>query len=248
MKKYILFLLFSITVFQVFASSEISDSAKSYYNQERYAEAAEAWEKLTNEGSQISSIYYNLGNAYFKNNEIALAILNYERALKLSPGDEDIQHNLQIAQSHIADKVEAIPDLFFIVWLNQLNMWQSTNTWAWFSIISFVFLLMLVTWRLLRRQTNKQRLIFIFAIIMFFLSAFSMFLALRAKYSFHKDQEAIIMKDCLIKSSPSETGTNLFEVHEGLKIEIQDSVNNYTEIRLADGKKGWIDSDIPEKI
>ncbi len=247
MKRLTLYILSTILVLNAHAQS-LKDSAANWYQEEQFEQAIHTWQSILDNEGESAAVYYNLGNAYFKMDKTALSILNYERALLLEPENEDIQHNLQIAQATIKDRVEAIPELFFIVWLNNLNMWISGTAWGIISIITFVLMLSLLLWRLFRRTRSGSGMITYSGIALFVISGITLLLAIRSERLKSLSNDAIIMEDVMVKSSPSETGTNLFEVHEGLKIEVLDSVNNFAEIKLADGKKGWISSDKAENI
>lgn len=247
MKRFTLYILSAFFVFNANAQS-IKDSAANWYQEEQFEQAIQAWQSILDKEGESAAVYYNLGNAYFKLDKTALSILNYERALLLEPENEDIQHNLQVAQATIKDRVEAIPELFFIVWLNNLNMWISGTAWGIISIITFILMLSLLLWRLFRRTRSGSGMITYSVIALFVLSGLTLLLAIRAERLKSLSNDAIIMEDVMVKSSPSETGTNLFEVHEGLKIEVLDSVNNFAEIKLTDGKKGWISADKAESI
>ncbi|MDA3911999.1 MAG: tetratricopeptide repeat protein [Bacteroidales bacterium] len=240
MKRIFFIIILLSAIAQGFAGESLRDSAASWYQQDRFDKAIDAWESILEAEGECAELYYNLGNAYFKLDDTGKSILYYERARLLSPEDDDIQHNLEIARAQIADRVEAIPDLFFIVWLNALNRWISGTAWGVFSIILFLSVLGISLWRLFRHKIRGNKLLNYTVINLLIFSGITLLLALRADKMTKQSNEAIIMEDVLVKSSPAETGTNLFEIHEGLKVEIKDSVNSFYEIRLSDGKVGWI--------
>jgi len=248
MKRIFLIIILLSVIIHGHASEALKDSAASWYQQAQYFDAIDAWESILETEGASAELYYNLGNAYFKLEATGKSILFYEKAALLAPEDDDIQHNLDIAHDQIVDRVEAIPDLFFVVWLNGLNRWISGTTWGIISIILFLSVLGLSLWRLFRLKIRGNKLLNYTVISLLFFSGITLLLALRADKMTKLNNQAIIMEDALVKSAPAETETNLFEIHEGLKVEIRDSVNRFYEIRLSDGKVGWIKAAKLEKI
>jgi tetratricopeptide (TPR) repeat protein len=241
MKRYILVSILCLNLITAKAVNP-ADSAKEAYNNGNYAIAASLYEEMLKEQPQNAVIYYNLGNAYYKMNKPGPAILNYERAHRLNPTDEDIKHNLKLAHSKVKGQMESMPELFFIAWLDKLNTLLSVRTWAGVSVVLFLMAIGFTAWRLFRKKPGARAALSSIAITSLVLSGISLGLAFRLDKKIHTPNEAIVFEDSLIKSSPSETGVNLFEVHEGIKAEVLDSLNNYIQIRLPDGKKGWIRS------
>lgn len=247
MKKIILIIILYFIAGNLFAAS-LADSAKNAYTNGNYALSAMQYEKLLEKNPLNKDIYYNLGNAYYRLGKTSKAILNYERALRLDPVDKDIKHNLEIARQDIEDEIDAIPELFFIAWLDKLNHAMSIRNWAILSIFFFLVFIGFTAWRLFRKKYSGRKFISGIAIVGIIISIISLLLANRLHKQTYKQNEAIVFEDGLVKSSPSETGVNLFEIHEGLKVKVIDSLNNYTQIRLSDGKKGWIRSRNIENI
>jgi tetratricopeptide (TPR) repeat protein len=206
-----------------------------------YEKALESWVDIYRTGYRSAEIEYNIGNAYFKLNNIPGAILFFERAYLLKPGDEDINYNLQIARTLVVDRFEEIPELFFVRWYNLLALSLSTNTWAKISITTFILCLLFLS---LYFYTSKYRLKVIgfwLAILFFIVSITSLALSLRNKSMVYDSQSAIIFNPIINgKSSPDSSGTDLFVLHEGTKVTVEDEVGEWYEIKLSDGNKGWI--------
>jgi tetratricopeptide (TPR) repeat protein len=221
----------------------------NYFNSGHYKEALQSWTEVYNTGYRSASLNYNIGNAYFKLSNTPKAILFYERAYLLNPADEDINYNLQIARSLITDRFQEIPELFFVRWFNFLSLLLSVNSWAKISIISFIVSLLAVS---LYIYTSKYRFKvagFWIAVLFFFVSLASLAFTIRNKSLVYDSKKAIIMSPQVNgKSSPDNSGTDLFVLHEGTKVTIEDEVGEWNEIRLSDGNKGWIPAKSSEKI
>jgi len=194
-------------------------------------------------------LYFNLGNAYFKTKQYSLAILNYERAKLLAPDDEDIDFNLQVANQYVVDAIQELPGIFLTRWWNSLVNSNTTDTWAVFSIVSFILFLTLLGIYLFARSGDIKRISFWAGCLMLLFTINSWWFASQQKNRTINHSYGIVMQPSVtIKSSPSEKGTNLFVVHEGLKVRITDKIGDWIEIRLADGNKGWLLKETIEPI
>jgi len=206
-----------------------------------YEEALQIWTDLYNTSYRSASLDYNIGNAYFKLNNIPLAILFYERAYMLNPADEDVNYNLQIARTLIVDRFREIPELFFVRWYNFVSLLLTANTWAALSLISFVFSLLLLSLYIYSSRFKQKVIGFWLALIFIIFSVSSISFSLRNKSLVFDSHKAIISSPLVNgKSSPDSSGTDLFILHEGTKVTIEDEVGEWFEIRLSDGNKGWV--------
>ena len=188
-----------------------------------------------------ANLNYNIGNAYFKLNNIPDAILFYERAYLLNPADENINYNLQIARTLIVDRFQEIPELFFVRWYNFMSLFLSTNSWAKISITSFILCLLLLSLYIYSSRYRHKVIGFWFAVFFFILTLASLAFTVRNKSLVYDSHKAIIFSPLVSgKSSPDNSGTDLFVLHEGTKVSIEDEVGEWFEIRLSDGNKGWI--------
>ncbi|MBA4321423.1 MAG: hypothetical protein C0408_01265 [Odoribacter sp.] len=249
----ILFLLLLIlSVIEVVAQEgkyEKFKMGESLYSSGKYTEALEEWMSIYNAGVRSAGLEYNIGNAYYKVSNIPGAILFYERALLLKPADEDIQYNLQIARTLVVDKFVEIPELFFIRWYNFLSLTLSTNLWAAISIISFILFLGALSIYIYSSRYKYKVTGFWFAIFILFLCVASVSFSIRNKNLIYNNSEAIIFSPVISgKSSPDNSGTDLFVLHEGTKVTIEDEVGEWYEIRLSDGNKGWVPANSLDKI
>lgn len=138
------------------------DQANTAYINNDFPTAISLYETILSSGRQSGKLYYNLANAYFKEQEIGRAILNYNRALRLNPGNEDIRYNLQVAEKMTKDHIDAVPEFFVKTWLSNLRNLLSSTTWAVLSLVFLAAMLgsalfYLLSRRLVRRQDRILR-------------------------------------------------------------------------------------------
>ena len=221
----------------------------SAYVRNDYASAIQIYESLLKKG-EAAEVYYNLGNSYYKAGDIAKAILNYERALLLQPGNADIRANLEIARSKTIDKVVSVPDIFFVAWTKSLINCLSVDAWARLGVAFFILLLVSFSFFFFSKQIMWKKSGFIAGLICLVLVVVSNVFASEQKSKLMNRNEAIILSPSVtVRSTPSESGTSLFILHEGHKIEIKDnSMREWKEIRLEDGKVGWVPTSAIEVI
>lgn len=244
-KRYILILIF-ISLITGTSVSQNTNRDKfyqgvTYFTAGTYKEALQVWTDIYNKGYRSANLDYNIGNAYFKMNDIPLAILFYERAYLLNPADENINYNLQIARTLIVDRFQEIPELFFVKWYNFVSLFLSSNQWARISLVSFVVFLLLLSLYIYSTRYRYKVLGFWFALFFIMLSLFSFAFSERNKALVYDSHKAIITFPVVSgKSSPDKSGNDLFVLHEGTKVTVDDSVGDWLEIRLSDGNKGWV--------
>jgi len=220
-----------------------------YFSAGNYEEALDVWTGLYKTGYRSAELNYNIGNAYFKMNNIPGAILFYERANLLKPADEDINYNLGIARTLAVDRFEEIPEIFFVRWYNFMALVLSSNTWAIISIASFMLCLLLLSLYFYSSKFRLKVLGFWFALLMLVLSLSSLAMTIRNKNLVYDSHKAIIFAPVVNgKSSPDYSGTDLFLLHEGTKVSVEDKVGEWFEVRLSDGNKGWIPSNSLEIV
>jgi tetratricopeptide (TPR) repeat protein len=223
--------------------------ASDLYSNGRFKEALDEWMSVYKSGVRSANLDYNIANTYFKMNNIPGAILFYERALLLKPADEDLRYNLEIARTLVVDKFNEIPELFFVRWFNFISLTLSTNLWAGISIFCFLGFLCALSLYIYSQKYSHKVLGFWFAVFLLLLSSSSIFFSLRNKNLVYKNSKAIIFSPLVNgKSSPDNSGTDLFVLHEGTKVTVEDEVGGWYEIRLSDGNKGWVPLNSLEKI
>jgi len=245
----LIIMLFSFQAFSQESKNEKFRQGTDYFVAGNYDKALETWIDLYNTGYRSAELEYNIGNTFFKLNNVPGAILFYERAHLHKPADEDINYNLQIARTLAVDRFEEIPELFFVRWYNFLALIMSTNRWAKISIVTFVLCLLFLSLYFYSTKYNLKVLGFWLALILLIISLASVALSARNKSLVHDSHKAIVFSPLVNgKSSPDNSGTDLFVLHEGTKVSIEDEVGEWYEIRLSDGNMGWILSNSLEII
>ena len=250
MKKISLIIFSAIFAFSLSAQNKMAE-ANALYSSQNYDEAIALYKEMLNAGNESAALYYNLGNAYYKLNEIAPAILNYERALLLKPNDKNTLNNLELARSRTVDKIDVVDMFFLKTWLMSLVNLLSSNAWAWFSIITFLLFIVSVFFYFFGRYRLIRKIAFAKAAVLLVLSLSSFFFAKMQKDTILAHEYAIIFDETLTaKSSPDVSGTDLFILHSGTKVKIKTEFGNglWYEIQLEDGNTGWVKAESVERI
>lgn len=236
-----------------FSAAKLSDITKatgdSAYIKNDFASAIQIYEALLKKG-EAAEVYYNLGNSYYKTDEIAKAILNYERAILLQPGNSDIRANLDVARSKTVDKMEEVPEIFFIAWIKALIFSMSVDAWTILGIVCFILLIVSLYFFIFSKQILWKKAGFVAGVIFLILVVSANVFAAQQKEDLLNRNRAIIMSPSVtVRSTPNESGTSLFVLHEGSKVYIKDaSMKDWKEISLEDGKVGWVPSSVIEII
>ena len=217
------------------------EAANGLYRAVKYQEAAKAYEQIVANGYESAALYYNLGNAWYKAGNMPAAILNLERAKRLAPGDEDIRHNLQLANLKIIDRIEPIPRLFFVEWWDWLVGSASASGWGAIAIGSlWTAALLLAAFRLLRSRLAR-RLTLLPGLAALLVAAFAFTAGgIQAGREASGSSAILFAASVPVKSAPDAASTDLFVLHEGVRLDLLDQVGEWRKIRLADGKIGWI--------
>lgn len=222
-------------------NEDLITQADKDYSEGLYNNAIENYSKVLQNGYVSAGLYYNLGNAYFKTNDLASAILYYEKARRLAPDDEDIQFNLNVANSRITDKIEEIPVIFYKRWGNRILNSFDLTTWARFNVALFIIILVLITVFFLSGKLLLKKITFWTAIIVFVFFLLTLTFSIQSYHRINKIHEAVVFNPSLtVKSSPTENSVDLFVVHEGTKVSITDQLGIWYEIRIANGSAGWV--------
>lgn len=244
MKKYLINIFYLLIILSSIVkadSNSVMQTANEYYKNNRYQLAIEEYNKLLSDGFEGTSLYYNLGNAHYRLGKVGYAILYYEKALKISPNDEDVMHNLALAKLNLKDKVDTLPPFFiFNLWEGILAAFSVTG---WTIIVYIIFILVLIVFVVyfFSRSVTEQRISFFTGIglTVILLLTISL-LIVKMNKEFNTKDGVIIETSVIVKSSPDYSSKDSFQIHEGLKVRIEDNVDDWVKIRLDDGKIGWI--------
>lgn len=250
MKRLALFFSFILWFcLSAFAQTGTVKMANDLYVKGNYTDAAKLYEKiLTNEGV-APELYYNLGNAYFKCNEIGRSILNYERALRLAPGFDDARYNLELTQLKVIDNIVQTPSFFLGRWIENLVKLLTSNQWILISIMVFIFCLISAFLFLFGPTRRVRKTSFYIGFVFLGISIFTVIFSGVRKDQMINHNEAIVMTGVItVKSSPDKSGTDLFQLHEGTKVNIKSTFGKWTEIKLGNGSIGWVEDVNIEKI
>lgn len=249
--KYMKKLLFMAALLLSFvsASAQTKAEADSAYVQERYKQAISLYNKLLETGAS-ASVYYNLGNAYYRTGDMAHAILAYERAYLMEPGDADIRFNLQLARTKTIDKIVPESEMFFITWFRQMIDWYSADQWGRAVVVCFALFVVSLLLYFFAGRMLWRKVGFGVGVCTLILAVLFHIFAYQQQQKLLVRTHAIVMSSSLtVKSTPSTSGTDLFVLHEGTKVEItDDTMKDWKEIRLADGKVGWVPVKTIERI
>ena len=223
------------------AMADSKEQADSAYASQHYQEAIKQYEALLQQGVS-ADLYYNLGNAYYRSDNFTRAILNYERALLLEPGDRDIRHNLQLARQKTVDKLLPSADFFLVTWYRSVVNLMGVDSWGWTALVALALAIVLFLVYLFSNRVGLQKLGFFGALllVLFFLVA-NLFAWHQKQMLTNRTGAIVTASETSVKSTPAQNGTDLFRLHEGTKVEItDDSMKDWKEVRLPDGKEGWI--------
>lgn len=251
MKHKILVILLSIAATSGAWAQSLFDQAGDAYNQQRYADAVALYDQVEEQEGVSAELYYNRGNAYYKMQKYPSAILNYERALRLSPGDDDIEYNLSLANKMIVDKISPLDQTFIQAWSGAVRDWFHSNTWAVIGIVTFMIFIIAFLFYIF---TDEERMRikktgFYIALPMLVISVIANVCA----YTQHKravsQEEAIIVAaQVSVKDSYSSSANEVMLLHEGVKVKLTDKLNDWIEVTTADGNHGWIHESAVEII
>ncbi|WP_397363985.1 tetratricopeptide repeat protein [Olleya sp. R77988] len=217
------------------------DEANALYNDANYEEAITKYESILKTKQHSAELYYNLANAHYKLNNIAPSIYYYEKALQLKPNDKEILNNIAYAKNMTVDAIQTVPQLGLSRFFNKVTHTLSFDNWAKLAIVLMVVFVVLFLVYYFNNGTTSKRLTFVFSFVFLFLSLFSLGLAFQKQTLDTKNNPAIVFaQESEVKTEPNLGGSEAFLLHEGTKVQVLDTINNWKKIKLADGKTGWI--------
>lgn len=233
-----------LLVFQVSAQNSDIEKAAELYKQNDFKAAAEMYESILKTQGESAELFYNLGNCYYKLDETAFSVLNYERALRISPHFDDAKNNLELAQAKVVDNIIQTPDFFIKNWVNLLVKIFQPDRWFYISVLFFIISLIAVFLFLFSANRSVRKSSFYSGFIIFSLSIFTfIFSGIRKNQMLNHDEAVITSGVVIVKSSPDRSGTDLFQLHEGSKVKVKGSLGEWTEIRIGNGDIGWVETE-----
>lgn len=246
-------IFFLFTAFPVSAQSGVEqlvfDQANELYLKGEYSAAREEYQKIINSGFESADLYYNLGNTFYKLGQIPPAILYLEKALLLNPKNEDIRFNLDLVNSLVVDKINPVNEFFIRKWISNFAGILKADVWGYLGLAAFFLLLSVFVFGYATRGFRYRKMILSSGSLLLVVLVFSLVLgSIQNKQSVHPDSAIVFSSSLTAKSSPDPGGTDLFVIHEGLKVKIIDQVGTWIRIRLADGNEAWIPEDSIERI
>lgn len=250
MKRLVLILWICLGAAELLANSDsLFIAANAQYEEGNYELALTTYREINASGKESADLYYNMANAAYRSNNIGYAILYYEKSLKLDPSHEDARHNLEFVSRYKVDTFEGVPEFFLRNWARKLVNTLSEKSWSMLSFLLFLGLLAGMLVFLFSRRLTLKKAGFVIALgaLLLFLVAFSSAL-MRHHQIVHPEEGIITAPSVVVRSSPSETGTELFVLHEGTKVKVNEVVSGWQNIRVVDGREGWITTSDFESI
>jgi len=252
-KRYIItllcLLLVSLASERTYAQQDLLSTAAAAYDSAQYQRSIDAYEQIATQYGVNPELFYNLGNAYYKQKNYPKAILNYERCLLYDPSNVDARENVELARLQCVDKIEAIEPMFFVTWSNGIRDSFSCDTWGTLAIIFFLLFIAGCGTYFFSHRTSRRKLGFYSALLAIIISLVCIHYAGAQRDHIQQRDYAIVMTpSVIVRASPAESGTQLFTIHEGLKVRIRSTLSGWSEIELTDGQVGWMPSDGLEVI
>lgn len=248
MKKIVLICLLIVSGIGFSQNNALFDQGTAHYKNGKYQDAITTWTKIIDNDQHSSELYFNLGNAHYKLNQVGPSIYYYEKALQLNPADGDIKNNLAFAQNARIDAIEPLPKTIFSKWYQNVAGFFTYDGWAMLAVVGAVLfvILFLVYW--FSFQERKKRLFFSSSILSLLVLIVAVVMAFQTYKDSVKDRPAIVFAESTdVKNEPNMGGEVAFVLHEGTKVQILSEDQNWIRILLANGKDGWIPlSDVKE--
>ena len=230
-------------------AQDLAVQADEAYRQSDYATAIDQYEAVLASGYTSANLYYNLGNAYYRSNQMGRAILNYERALRLRPGMKEARENLALAESHTADRIVQLPKLFIVKWIDCMCTHITPSVWRVIWLVLFTLLAASVVVLVLGRSLTLKRTGLGCGIGTLVLLICATLLLLDSTHRYNAHAEAVILDAATtIKGSPEPQSVDKMILHEGTKATIGDSLTGWYKITIADGTTGWCRAESLERI
>ncbi|WP_417872355.1 tetratricopeptide repeat protein [Xanthomarina gelatinilytica] len=241
MKKLVYILVFFLSFITSAQNISLFEQGNALYNDGNYEQAILKYENILENGEHSAELYFNLANAHYKLNHIAPSIYYYEKALQLAPNDKEIKNNAAFARNMTIDAIDSVPEVGLSNYIKKVTNTFGFNTWAKLAIAFISIFVVLFLTYYFAYSTTKKRLAFVSSMLSLGFTCLALIFAFHKFNLDKKDQPAIIFaQESQVKSEPNLRSTEAFILHEGTKVQILDTVNNWKKIKLSDGKTGWI--------
>lgn len=248
LRMYKLLIIFSVVLSGLFSPLRAQDANVLFnegvnaYSEQNYPLAMMKFESIVQMGEESGELYYNMGNCAYKQNDFPLSILYYEKAKLYLPADADLEANLNLANAHILDKIETLPTLFYDRWWNSIIISMSPDGWGTVTLVLLaIVMVMLLVFRFAPGSVIKKAG-FYSAIVVFLIFCFTLLVSVQSHKRLTAHDHAIVFKPSVtVKSSPFEDSIDIFVVHEGTKVKLENTEGEWVRIELANGNVGWVD-------
>lgn len=241
MRSIIIILIGCFCGFGFSQNNQSFEEANALYNEAKYAEAIHKYESILDTGVHSAELYFNLGNANYKLNNVAPTIYYYEKALQLQPNDKDIQNNLAFAQNMTIDAIDKVPEVGFSRILKNIVNTFHKDTWAKIAVGAVLLFVLLFLMYHFSYATTKKRIAFVTSILSLLIACFSVVMAFQKQGLANKDNPAIVFaQESRVKSEANKTSEEVFRLHEGAKVQVLDTYKSWVKIQLSNNSEGWI--------
>jgi tetratricopeptide (TPR) repeat protein len=225
-------------------NTPVFDQATTSYNDGAYEIAIELYKTILDSGEHSAELYYNLGNSYYKLNDIPNSIYYYEKALVLAPNDTEILNNLGYAQQMTLDAIDTLPETGLSRFYKKITNALHSDQWAYMAVVFMILFVLLYILFYYSRYSSRKRRAFIGSITCLLISLITITFAYIAQNDANANRPAIIFTDEIgIQAEPNTTSSEVFVLHAGTKVNVLEELNDWNKIRLADGKTGWVASE-----
>lgn len=247
--KKLIYILITLLLTQAALAQDAFEKANALYRKGNYAGAVQEYESILKGKKESAEVYFNLGNAYYKMGKIAPSVYNFEKALQLDPNSKDAQINLGYAKKMTIDNIKEVPKVGFSKMLYNLTGTYHYNTWAWIAVgFAFAFLAMFIGYYF-AGSTLIKRVFFFAMFVMLLIIVISVLSAVFVKSVDNNEHPAIVFAEVIaVKSEPSQNSEDAFVLHEGTKVNVLETVDNWKKIELADDSVGWIESSAIKEV
>ena len=215
--------------------------ANQAYQQQNFEKAAVLYQQIISQGYESRDVYYNLGNCYYRLNQVGQSVLYYEKALKLDPHDADVRYNLELVNLKVIDRIEVPPRLFLFEFWDELKNFYSLAQLTRLVVLLFaITILLIIIWLFVKQYRLKRWLISLVAVLGFLTIFWSYILVIQIHRFTEQRQAVVLVSSVTVRSAPDDSSTDVFILHEGVKVHLDELRSEWVKISLADGKSGWL--------